>query len=137
MMVVAGGKSPHEVDVRAGSRLRLARNMKRMSQADLGRELGITFQQVQKYEKGANRISASKLRTAADILGVSPSFFFDEPVTEPADSAHSSDEMHRLIQLVTGGEALQLNVNFAKIKNAKVRKSVVSLVIAIAKETSD
>jgi len=64
--MVATQKAPDEVDVRAGSRLKSARRLKRMSQAELARILGVTFQQVQKYENGKNRISAGKIVAAAN-----------------------------------------------------------------------
>ncbi len=71
-------RDPNFVDVHVGSRMRMRRQLIGMSQEKLGELLGITFQQVQKYEKGANRISASRLYYAAKILGVPVQFFFEE-----------------------------------------------------------
>ncbi|MBV8778631.1 MAG: helix-turn-helix transcriptional regulator [Alphaproteobacteria bacterium] len=76
---------PHPMDVHVGSRVRLRRNMLGMSQEKLGEAIGLTFQQVQKYERGANRIGASRLMELSRVLGVPVSFFYDEtdPVHAP------------------------------------------------------
>ena len=71
-------KKPNPIDTHVGSRIRLRRNMLGMSQEKLGESLGITFQQIQKYEKGTNRVGASRLQAIANILDVPVSFFFDD-----------------------------------------------------------
>lgn len=70
-------RSPHPVDVFVGRKLRMRRTIMGMSQSELGDAIGISFQQVQKYERGANRISASKLWDFSIALGVTPAYFFD------------------------------------------------------------
>ena len=70
-------KPPNPIDSHVGARLRMRRTLIGMSQEKLGAALGITFQQVQKYEKGANRIGASRLQDIARVLQVAPAFFFD------------------------------------------------------------
>src|SRR5215218_3069981 len=77
---------PNPVDVRVGGRLRLRRNMLGLTQEQLGEAIGLTFQQVQKYERGANRIGASRLYELSRILDMPVSFFFDDmdPVRAPA-----------------------------------------------------
>src|SRR5919205_3446987 len=77
---------PNPIDVRVGARLRLRRNMLGLSQEKLGQAIGLTFQQVQKYERGANRIGASRLHELSRVLDVPVSFFFDDtdPVRAPA-----------------------------------------------------
>src|SRR5690606_13936188 len=75
---MAGKKSPNPIDIHVGSRVRLRRMMLGMSQEKLGEGLGITFQQIQKYEKGTNRIGASRLQHIARILSVPVSFFFED-----------------------------------------------------------
>src|ERR1700691_3401476 len=77
---------PNPIDVQVGSRVRLRRNMLSLSQEKLGEAIGLTFQQVQKYERGANRIGASRLFELSRVLDVPVSFFFDEtdPVRAPA-----------------------------------------------------
>src|ERR671928_685236 len=79
-------ETPNPIDVRVGARLRLRRNMVRLSQEKLGQAIGLTFQQVQKYERGANRIGASRLHELSRVLDVPISFFFDDtdPVRAPA-----------------------------------------------------
>lgn len=77
------GKKPNPIDAHVGSRVRLRRMLMGMSQERLGESMGLTFQQVQKYEKGANRIGASRLHHIAKILDVPVGYFFDEaPVVE-------------------------------------------------------
>src|SRR5262245_9077153 len=74
---MAGQKSPNPIDKHVGSRVRMRRMMLDMSQTALGDALGITFQQIQKYEKGTNRISASRLQQVCQILQVPVPFFFE------------------------------------------------------------
>ncbi len=69
---------PHEIDVKMGNKIKIYRNLKGMSQELLGNKIGITFQQVQKYESGFNRMSLSRFCQICDILEVPPSFFFEE-----------------------------------------------------------
>jgi transcriptional regulator with XRE-family HTH domain len=77
---------PNPIDVHVGSRVRLRRNMLGLSQEKLGEAIGLTFQQVQKYERGANRIGASRLHELSGVLGVPVAFFYDQtdPVHAPA-----------------------------------------------------
>mgnify|MGYP000421587522 CR=1 FL=1 len=91
-------KKPNPIDIHVGSRVRLRRTMLGMSQEKLGDSLGITFQQVQKYETGANRVSASRLFDVANALCVAPGFFF-EGLAEPenTDTPTSRDEASLLI----------------------------------------
>jgi DNA-binding XRE family transcriptional regulator len=75
-LMIENKKKPNPIDVHVGSRIRLRRNMLGLSQEKLGELLGITFQQIQKYEKGSNRVGASRLQAIASILNVSVGFFF-------------------------------------------------------------
>src|SRR5580658_7481808 len=97
---------PHPTDVHVGSRVRLRRNMLGLSQEKLGEAIGLTFQQVQKYERGANRIGASRLHELSRVLDVPVSFFFDDvdPVraqaipsgfAEPDAGAFEADPLRR------------------------------------------
>src|SRR3954464_14114401 len=98
-------ETPNPIDVRVGARLRLRRNMLGLSQGELGEAIGVTFQQVQKYERGANRIGASRLHELSRILDVPVTFFFDntDPVrapatggfAEPAVEAFESDPLRK------------------------------------------
>jgi len=130
-------KTPNPIDKHVGARLRMRRLMVGLSQSKLGEALGVTFQQVQKYEKGVNRIGASALQQLARVLEVKPAFFFDgapasgEPVTgfaEPAGDAY-------VLDFLSTSEGLQLNRAFAAIKDPKVRKSIVDLVEKLAPAT--
>lgn len=73
--MIENKKKPNPIDVHVGSRIRLRRNMLGLSQEKLGENLGITFQQIQKYEKGTNRVGASRLQAISAILNVPVSFF--------------------------------------------------------------
>src|SRR6185437_8605837 len=85
---------PNPIDVHVGSRIRLRRNMLALSQERLGEAIGLTFQQVQKYERGANRVGASRLHELSRVLDVPASFFFDDtdPVRAPAIPAGFEEE---------------------------------------------
>jgi transcriptional regulator with XRE-family HTH domain len=103
-----------------------------MSQERLGGMLGLTFQQVQKYEKGVNRIGAGRLFEVARILNVPVDFFY-EGVNEAAPGANETDGAP-VMDFVSSGEGLQLSLAFMKIKDAKVRKRVLDLVKSLADE---
>ncbi|WP_428246775.1 helix-turn-helix domain-containing protein [Ferrovibrio sp.] len=86
-------KPPHPIDIEAGRRLRAARQLAGINQTQLGNHVGITFQQVQKYEKGLNRISASRLSLFGQLLNVPPSYFFGEDtpaIAEPVQATPGS-----------------------------------------------
>lgn len=130
-------KKPNPIDVHVGSRVRLRRNMLGMSQEKLGESLGITFQQIQKYEKGTNRVGASRLQAIASILGVPVSFFFEDAPEVPhiAGSGFREDNSTSyVVDFLNSAEGLQLNRAFVKISDAKVRRRVVDLVKALADE---
>jgi transcriptional regulator with XRE-family HTH domain len=126
-------KAPNPIDQHVGSRVRMRRMLLGLSQEKLGEKLGVTFQQVQKYEKGMNRIGASRLQRMAEILDVPPSFFFDDAknneIRAPGVSEPSSVYVVEFLSTVEG---LQLNKAFASIKDQRVRRKVVDLVVAIA-----
>jgi transcriptional regulator with XRE-family HTH domain len=121
------------VDVYVGARLRMRRTMLGMSQSRLGELLGVTFQQIQKYEKGSNRISASRLQHTARVLEVSPGYFFEGA---PADSgepgfAEESSQSY-VVDFLASTEGLQLNRAFLRVRDPKVRRRIVDLVVALA-----
>ena len=126
-------KAPNPIDQHVGSRVRMRRMLLGLSQEKLGEKLGVTFQQVQKYEKGMNRIGASRLQSIAEILDVPPSFFFEDvkggEIRAPGFSEASSVYVVDFLSTVEG---LQLNKAFASIKDQRVRRKVVDLVVAIA-----
>ena len=128
-------KSPNPIDRHVGSRVRMRRMLLSMSQEKLGEALGVTFQQVQKYEKGMNRIGASRLQDIAKILDAPPSFFFEDAPTAGAEAQGGFAESRSagfVVDFLSTVEGLQLNKAFASITDQKVRKRVVDLVVAIA-----
>ena len=134
--MTAAKKTPNPIDVHVGSRIRLRRNMISMSQEKLGEALGITFQQIQKYEKGTNRVGASRLQQISQVLGVPVAFFFeDAPGDAPAgaEMAESNSSAY-VVDFLSSAEGLQLNRSFARISDAKVRRKIVELVRTLADE---
>ena len=125
-------KTPNPIDVFVGSRVRLRRLMVGMSQEALADRLGVTFQQVQKYEKGTNRISASRLQAISDVFRVPPSFFFqdDDNAASATGVAHETGDVSTF---VSSKEGLDLNRAFLKIEDASVRKSIIALATALSK----
>lgn len=130
-------KIPNPIDVHVGSRVRMRRILIGMSQEKLGDALGLTFQQVQKYEKGTNRIGASRLQNIATILGVPVEYFFDgkpmdetTPMLDMADG--SPDEATYVVDFLATSEGVQLNKAFVRIRDARLRRKVVELVKEIA-----
>ena len=127
-------KAPNPVDKYVGSRVRMRRIMLGMSQEKLGEALGLTFQQVQKYEKGTNRVGASRIQQISEILQVPVSFLFEggpsgtatsEGFSEGTSPAYVSD-------FLATSEGLALTRSFTRITDAKLRRSIVELVEQIA-----
>lgn len=106
-----------------------------MSQERLGDLLGLTFQQVQKYEKGVNRIGAGRLFEISRILGV-PVFYFYEGVADQLAEApgFAENDSPPVLEFVSSGEGLQLSLAYMRIKDPKVRKRVLDLVKSLAEE---
>jgi len=122
---------PRPVDVHVGSRIRLRRTMLGMSQEKLGAELDLTFQQVQKYERGTNRVGASRLWQLSCILDVPVSFFFDDmPPEIPGATPQSNGEA---VPLAPGRADLELMRNFHNIKNERTRDGIYSLIRTLSK----
>ena len=124
-------KVPNPIDVHVGSRMQIRRLELGISQGKLGDALGITFQQVQKYEKGTNRISASRLQHVSRILHVAIAYFFEgspghlKAKGDAPSSAYVSD-------FFAATDGLALAKAFTQIKNANVRHHIVKLVNEIA-----
>jgi transcriptional regulator with XRE-family HTH domain len=120
------------IDVHVGNRVRMRRMLIGMSQEKLGDQLGLTFQQVQKYEKGSNRVSASRLFQMAQILGVTVQFFYDDmpgSVSGQASTGFAENKNGELIMdLISSSEGLQLNQAFIDIENPDVRRRIIDLV---------
>lgn len=130
-------KAPNPIDKHVGSRVRMRRMMLGMSQEKLGDALGLTFQQVQKYEKGTNRIGASRLQQISHILQVPVSFFF-EGAPNVAASARSTDGLGEapspayVSDFLATSDGLALTKAFMRISDSKLRRRIVDLVEQIA-----
>jgi transcriptional regulator with XRE-family HTH domain len=125
-------KGPDAVDAHVGARVRMVRVNRGLSQRDLAKPLGLTFQQVQKYEKGANRIGSGRLSRIAGLLGVEVSFFFEgAPGARPnGDAALSPD----VIEMMGGQQFARMARAFGKIEDARTRTLIADLVCKIAGE---
>jgi transcriptional regulator with XRE-family HTH domain len=129
-------KSPNPIDRHVGARLRMQRLLRGFSQTKLGEALEVTFQQIQKYEKGANRIGASRLQQLARVLEVTPAYFFEgAPQSDMAVGGVSeTPDNGYVVDFLSTTEGLQLNRAFAQIRDPKVRKRIVELVNSLATE---
>ncbi len=124
-------KLPNPIDKHVGGRVRMRRMMLGMSQEKLGDALGLTFQQVQKYEKGTNRMGASRLQHIADILQVPVTFFFDGAPGQPnADGSAPSPTF--VFEFLATSDGFALTRAFTRLPNSKLRRSIVALVKEIA-----
>lgn len=132
-------KSPNPIDIYVGSRVRLRRNMAGMSQQRLGEMLGVTFQQVQKYEKGTNRIGASRLQRISEILDAPVSFFFQDGDTAGASRGMSkeTESENELTQFAASREGVALNRAFAAIKNPRIRQQLLALAKSVAQGSTN
>jgi transcriptional regulator with XRE-family HTH domain len=105
-----------------------------MSQERLGELLGLTFQQVQKYEKGVNRIAAGRLFEISSILGVPVSFFYEDVDGHRARGFAENGEPPPVMDFLSSGEGLQLSLAFMRIEDPKVRRRILDLVRSLADE---
>jgi transcriptional regulator with XRE-family HTH domain len=131
-------KNPTLIDRHVGNRVRMRRMIVGMSQDKLGEALGITFQQVQKYEKGTNRIGASRLQQISSVLGVPVAFFFNGA---PHVSSHgvvaSEVAPNYMADFLSTSEGVQLTNAFMRVTDPRVRRRFISLVKAMADDESE
>jgi len=129
-------KKPNPVDIHVGGRIRLRRTMLGMSQEKLGDSLGITFQQIQKYEKGTNRVGASRLQNISSVLNVPISFFFEDlqGVENPTGLEEPNSTTY-VVDFLSSSEGLELNRSFVAISDPKVRRKIIELVKTLAATT--
>ncbi len=136
-------RQANEIDQHVGARVRLRRMLLGMSQEKLGEALGLTFQQVQKYEKGANRIGASRLFDLARVLGVPIQFFYDELTQAAADTGYANGHSgitgfaerpseSFVVDFLSSRDGIDLNRAFGRLVDPKVRRSVIDLVRSLA-----
>jgi transcriptional regulator with XRE-family HTH domain len=131
---------PNPIDVHVGSRVRLRRTLLGMSQEKLGEAIGLTFQQVQKYERGANRIGASRLFDLSRVLDVPVSFFFDDmpsdpdahPSSEPASYGDTEGQASFEPDPMAKRETLELVRAYYRITDPHVRKRIFELTKSVA-----
>ncbi len=131
-------RGPNPIDVHVGSRIRLRRQLMKMSQEKLGDELGVTFQQVQKYERGANRVGASRLYRLSRVLEVPVQFFFEglgekSTLTGMAEG----DQTPIVYDFIQSPDGMSLAEAFSRIRDAKVRRRVLELVRTLAAEEEE
>jgi transcriptional regulator with XRE-family HTH domain len=129
-------RDPNFVDAHVGNRVRLRRQLIGMSQEKLGELLGITFQQVQKYEKGSNRVSASRLHMMSKVLNVPIQFFFEGLHDPDEASGFREGDGHAAVDVCATPESVQLAKIMADINNPAHRKMLVSIAKAVA-DTKD
>jgi len=129
-------RKANPVDMHVGTRVRMRRMLLGMSQEKLGELLGLTFQQVQKYEKGVNRIGASRLYELSKVLDVPVQYFYDEvPGTDSSDTAiegFSESADAYVTDVLSSRDGLELTKAFARITDSRVRRSIVDLVRTLA-----
>ena len=127
-------KKANPVDAHVGYRVRLRRMLIGMSQERLGDLLGLTFQQVQKYERGINRIGAGRLYEVAEILGVPISFFYEgmDGIQVPAENG--SEKPSAVMDFLSSNEGIQLSTAYMGIKDVKVRRKILDLVRSISND---
>jgi transcriptional regulator with XRE-family HTH domain len=109
----------------------MQRMVRGISQTGLGNAVGVTFQQVQKYEKGINRVSSSRLQRIANVLKVAPDFFFDEAQTKKGGNFGSGDPL--IDEFISSRDGIALSQAFGKIGDQKTRRRIISLIEQLAK----
>jgi transcriptional regulator with XRE-family HTH domain len=124
-------KNTNPTDRHVGARIRMQRMVRGFSQTELGKAVGVTFQQVQKYEKGVNRVSASRLQQIGNVLKVRPDFFFDGASAKAVGNSGSRDTA--IIEgFISSRDGISLSKAFTNIRDSKTRRSIVALVEQIA-----
>jgi transcriptional regulator with XRE-family HTH domain len=124
-------KTLSPIDAQVGARVRMRRLTLQMSITKVGEALDISYQQVQKYDNGSNRISASRLQQLANLLGVTPGYFFADacPGTAAAAIPLGSNGEAKIADSMS--EGLQLSRAFAAVRDAKVRKRILDLIVSL------
>ncbi|MEI7931435.1 MAG: helix-turn-helix domain-containing protein [Alphaproteobacteria bacterium] len=130
-------KSPNPVDLYVGGRIRMRRRSLGVSQEKLAEDLGLTFQQVQKYERGANRVSASKLYEIARSLQTPVAFFFEGLNDPTQDGAYDPPADIFVHEFLMTNEGLELAAVFPKVKKSRLRRRILDLVRAMAEEDEE
>ncbi len=128
-------RAANPVDVHVGTRVRLRRQVLKMSQEKLGDQLGVTFQQVQKYERGSNRVGASRLWKISQVLDVPINFFFDGLSENYAKGQFSEDDQMPIVyEFINSTDGVALAKAVSQIKSKAVRRQLLELARAMAKQ---
>ena len=135
----SNSRRANPVDKHVGERVRMRRMLLGMSQEKLGEHLGLTFQQVQKYEKGVNRIGASRLFDLAQVLGVPIQFFYENMPTAVSGLQAASGMAEKpaepyVADFLSSRDSVELNKAFARVTDPRIRRSIVDMVRSIAGE---
>lgn len=131
-------RSPNPIDIHVGTRVRLRRQVMKMSQEKLGDQLGVTFQQVQKYERGANRVGASRLWKMSQVMEVPVGFFFDGLGHENAITEFAEDDQMPIVyDFINSTDGVNLAKAVSQIKNKAVRRQILELARSLAKDAVD
>jgi transcriptional regulator with XRE-family HTH domain len=137
--ISGGSRSPNPVDLHVGGRIRMKRKVLGVSQERLAEALGLTFQQVQKYERGANRVSASKLYEIARFLNAPVAYFFeglaDPTSNDPGDPGDGPEQF--VHDFLMTPEGLELAATFPKIRKGRIRRRVLELVRTLSGEEEE
>ena len=124
-----GKKTGNPIDQHVGARIRMLRMVRGVSQTDLGNAVGVSFQQIQKYENGTNRVGASRLHQIADALAVTPESFFEE---ETKGGVRGAKDLAIIDDFIWSRDGIALSRAFTMITDAKMRRCIVSLVEELA-----
>jgi len=137
MQIVNTERSPDPVDLYVGARIRMRRKLLGVSQERLAEQLGLTFQQVQKYERGANRVSASKLHAIGTALSAPVAYFFEGFGGAAAPGVGDTDCSAFVHELVMTPEGMELAALFPRLKRARVRRKILDLVRALVEDDNE
>lgn len=121
--------SSHAIDVEIGRRIKARRRLMGLSQVALASSIGVSFQQVQKYEKGVNRVGASRLQQIARKLGLPVAYFFAD--LSVADAGVADDDYSNMVHFASSEEGIALNRAFVVIRNDRIRRRFLALVKAL------
>lgn len=128
-------RSPNPIDVHVGTRVRLRRQVMKMSQEKLGDQLGVTFQQVQKYERGANRVGASRLWKMSQVLDVPVGFFYDGLDQMGGSTEFAEDDQLPIVyDFINSTDGVNLAKAVSQIKSKAVRRQILELARSLAKD---
>lgn len=133
-----GPRSANPIDVHVGTRIRIRRQLLNMSQEKLGNALGVTFQQVQKYERGTNRVGASRLWSISRVLDVPIAFFYDGLNDDYEYSqVAENDQLPIIYDFINSTDGVELAKAVAKIKSKAVRRQILELARSLSESEDD